>query len=107
MKVFRKTLTDKYFWAILRRWRWRWLGLAILTGTTLVLAIVDGFVPFNVDLVLLILYGLMLPFCTIWMISALARSQAERARSEEDLAKPKVYSAAGAPSDHRELTSSF
>jgi nitrate/nitrite-specific signal transduction histidine kinase len=106
MKVFRKTVTDKYFWAILSRWRWQWLGLAILTGTTLALAIVDGFVPFNLDLVLLIMYGLLLPFCTIWMISALARSQAERARSEEDLAKLQSFiQQLEHCQDHRELTS--
>ena len=88
---FRKAIRNRYFWLVLRRWRWQWLGLAILTGITLVLAILDDFTPFNLDLILLILYGLVIPFSTVWVVSALAAGMAERAKSEEDLAQHQSF----------------
>ena len=71
---FRQAIKNRYFWIVLKRWRWQWLGLAILTGTTLLVAILDDFVPFNLDLVLLILYGLVIPFSTIWVIMVFERT---------------------------------
>ena len=80
-------MTGEYFWAALRRWRWYWVGLTALTGTTLVVVILDDYVPFNLDPILLILYGVIIPLVTLWMIKALAHSLAENAKSEKALAE--------------------
>ena len=88
MKTFpSQAIRVRFLRAALRQWRWHWLGLAALTGITLVVVILDDYVPFNLDPILLILYGVIIPFVALWMLDALAGTLAESAKSEETLAE--------------------
>ncbi len=81
---------NQYIWIVLQRWRWRWLLLGISSLAAVSFAFLEEYehiLPFNVDLILMLLYGIIIPLAIWWIVVTLARIMAQRVRSDEILAR--------------------